>query len=248
MIPFRIGTALFTRLLLPCFAVAMPGVVIVAALAQLAPGEKLLRMMEADRIPDAVMTTNVSVAGRTIECGLWIKPHAVLQPVAPFQAGDDWLRQTTVTVFNRTNKTIVYGSLIMHFPDTGDCRTAPCAGATIEFGQIPVVDAYDARTGKPYKPNHPEMAPLDWKPLQPLVVRIGDHMDDIERSYLSKLMPVTEVTQVNLSRGVIFFNDGMKWNGTFSLPDREHPGKFKELPYRYFPGAREHNLPPGYNP
>ncbi len=246
MIPFRIGKARFTRPLLRFFAVALPGVVVVTAPAQLRPGEKLLRMMEADRVPDAVMTTNVSVAGKTIECGLWIKWPAVMQPLAPFPAGDDWLRQTTVTLFNRTNKTIVYGSLIMDFLDTGDCRTVPCAGAMIEFGKMPAIDAYNGRTGKPLKPNYPDMPPLDWKPLQPLVVRIGDHMDAIERSALTTLMPVTEVTQVNLSRSDFYFSDGMRWNGTFSVPDPEHPGKFKQLPYGYFPGARGRNLPPLY--
>ena len=236
------------RLPRPFFACAMLGVLVATALAQLAPGEKLLHVNAANRIPDAVMVTNVSVAGKTIECGLWVKWPAVMQPVTPFQAGDDWLRQTTITLFNRTNKTIVYGSVLLQFLDTGDCKSVPCSTAEIEFGQPPTVDCYDGRTGKPYKPNHPEMPPLAWKPLHALVVRIGDHMDDIERSTLIDRMPVTGVTRVNLFRGPFFFNDGMQWNGTFSVPDPERPGKFKELPFGYFPGARERNLPPEYNP
>jgi hypothetical protein len=79
----------------------------------------------------------------------------------------------------------------------------------IESGKMPAVDAYNGRTGKPLKPNYPDMLPLDWKPLQPLVVRIGDHIDAIERSALTTLMPVTEVTLVKLARSDSYFSDGM---------------------------------------
>ena len=249
MISRTIRKARSNRLPLPPFlACAMLATLVGVALAQLAPGEKLLYMKSAVRIPDAVMITNISVAGKTIECGLWVKWPAVIQPVTPFQADDDWLRQTTIALFNRTNKTIVFGSIDLEFLDTGDCKSVPCSAATIELGQRPAIDAYDGRTGKPAKPAHPEMPPLAWKPLHTLVVRIGDHMDDIEHSTLVDRMPVTEVTRVDLFRGAFYFEDGMKWNGTFSVPDPEHPGKFNQLPFGYFPGARERNLPPGYNP
>ena len=237
-----------TRTFLTLLGAASLGLPGAAAFAQLAPGEKLLHAKDAERVADAVMITNISVAGKTIESGLWVKWPDVFQPVAPFQAADDWLRQTTVTLFNRTSKTIVYGSLILHFVDTGDCHSTPCAGTTIEFGRMPLIDAYDARTGKPFKPNHPEMPPLDWKPLQPLTVRIADHMDDIEHSALTKRMPVTYVTTVNLYRGPFYFTDGMRWNGAFEKPDPGHPGKFQQIRYGWFPGARERNLPPAYNP
>ena len=248
MFSMRIRERRFRRLLLPFFAVAMLCFLAATALAQLAPGQKLLEVRDPDRVADAVMITDVSVAGKTIECGLWVRWPAVMQPVTPFQAGDDWLRQTTVTLFNRTDKTIVYGSLIMHFLDTGDCRAVPCDGAFVEFGRPPAIDAYDPRTGKPQRLNHPDMVPLAWKPLHAFVVRICDHMDAIEHSTLVEHIPVTQVTRVDLIRGTFYFDDGMKWNGSFSVPDPEHPGKFNKIRYGYFPGARERNLPPGQNP
>ncbi len=232
----------------PLWACVLLGLLTAAALAQLAPGQKLLRAQEADKVSDAVMTTNVSVAGKTIECGLWVKWPAVIQPVTPFQADDDWLRQTTISLFNRTNKTIVFGSIGIHFLDTGDCRTVPCAGAEIEFGQVPAIDAYDGRTGMPAKPAHPEAPPIDWKPLHTFTVRIADHMDDIERSTLTNFMPLARVTKVEVFRGAFYFADGMRWMGKFSVPDPEHPGKFKQLPFEYFPGPRGRNLPPEYTP
>ena len=69
-------------------------------------GERLVRVNDIEQITDAVMISSVAVAGKPIECGLFIKPPSVIQPVAPFQAGSDWLQQMTISLVNRTNKTI----------------------------------------------------------------------------------------------------------------------------------------------
>ncbi len=120
-------------------------------------GEKLVKLMDIEHITDAVLISNVSVAGKTVECGLFIKPPVVIQPITPFQAGSDWLRQMTISLVNRTNKTIVFGGIIFHFLDVGDCSVAqPCVEAEIHLGQMPIIDAYDGRTGRPLKPEHPE--------------------------------------------------------------------------------------------
>ncbi len=211
-------------------------------------GEKLVRVNQAAQITDAVMISNVAVAGKTIECGLFVKAPGT-QLVAPFQAGSDWLQQMTISLVNRTDKTIVFSGIIMHFLDTGDCSTSqPCAGATLELGQRPAVDAYDGRTGRPLKPQHPERPPLDWKSKQTIVVHISDYMADIE-GQLANFLPVTAVSKVNVCRGVSYFEDGMHWypGAGYGVPDPEHPGKFKDLPATYFPGRRDYNWPPGQN-
>ena len=208
-------------------------------------GEKLIRVNDIEQITDAVLMSKVAVAGKTVECGLFIKP-TVVQPVAPFQAGSDWLQQMTISLINRTNKTIAFGDILVHFLDTGDCRSAPCVGASLTLGQMPAIDAYKGRTGRPLRPEHPERPPLDWKPEQTIVVHVSDYMDEIERN-LADFMPVTAVTKVNVYRGPFYFDDGMQWNlGRYAVPDPEHHGKFKELPADYFPGRRGNNWPPGY--
>ncbi len=210
-------------------------------------GEKLVKAIQATQITDAVLISNVAVAGKTVECGLFIKPPTIDQPVTPFQAGPDWLRQMTISLVNRTNKTIVFGDIHLHFLDTGDCRSVPCVGAELTLGQMPAIDAYSGRTGRPLRPEHPERPPLDWRPEQTIAVHVSDYMDEIERN-LADFMPVTDVTKVNVYRGVFFFADGMRWTlGRYSVPDPEHPGKFKELPADYFPGRRGNNWPPGYS-
>ena len=202
---------------------------------------------DIEQITDAVLISNISVGGRTVECGLFIKPPVVIQPVTPFQAGPDWLSQMTISLVNRTNKIIAFGDIHLHFLETGDCRSAPCVGAELAVGQMPAVDAYEGRTGKPLRPEHPERPPLDWKPETTIVVHVSDYMDKIE-SNLADFMVPAAVTKVNVYRGVFFFADGMRWAlGSYSVPDPDYPGKFKDLPADYFPGRRGNNWPPGYS-
>lgn len=225
-----------------CMAFGLLG----AAQAQEA-GEKLVRVTNVVQMTDAVMISNIAVNGKTVECGLFIKPPAVNQPVAPFQAGSDWLQHMTISLVNRTDKIIAFGAISLDFLDTGDCRTMPCATYGIHLGQMPTVDAYNGKTGKPLKPEHPERKPLDWKPGETMVVQVGDYIDEIADS-LSNFLPVTAVTKVAIQMSACFFEDGMRWiSPGYSVPDPDHHGKFKYLPLDYFPGKRGHNWPPGYN-
>lgn len=220
---------------------------LVGALHAQQSGERFVKVVQAEEITDAVMISNISVAGNTVECGLFIRPPVVRQPVTPFQAGGDWLQQMTISLINRTIKPIVFGGIIFHFLDTGDCRSVPCVGASLLLGQRPAVDAYDGRTGQPFKPDRPERPPLDWKPGETIVVHVGDYTGEIAES-LANYAPVTPVTRVNVYRGSFYFDDGMRWEGgRYSVPDPDHLGKFKYLPADYFPGKRGRNWPPGYN-
>lgn len=210
-------------------------------------GERLVRANDPAQITDAVMITDISVGGNGVQCGLFVKPPAIVQPVAPFHAPDDWLKTMTISLFNRTNKNIVAGQIALDFLDTGDCRALPCAVENIHLGHMPTVDAYNGRTGQPLTPEHPEKAPLDWRPDQTMTVRVGDYMDEIEKS-LENHLPATAVTKVAVHIGAFFFEDGMRAFGPFySVPDRDHPGKVKYLPHDYFPGRRDRNWPPGYD-
>lgn len=218
-----------------------------AANAQQTSSEKLVKADDPSQITDAVMITSITVADKSVDCGLFVKPPRVIQPVAPFQAGSDWLQQMAISLFNRTNKTIVSGTITLQFLDTGDCRTQPCAADQIHFGQVPAVDAYYGRTGQPLKPEHPEQPPLNWKPGQTLTIHVGDYMDEIERS-LENHLAVSSVSKVAVHIGPFFFEDGMRAVGPFySVPDPEHHGKYQYLPQNYFPGKRETNWPPGYD-
>ncbi len=229
-------------LCMACVAVGLTGVLH----AQQTSGKRV-SVMDVSQITDAVMISNVSVAGKTVECGLFIEPPIVIQPVTPFEAAGDWLRQTTISLINRTSKTIVFAEINLHFLDTGDCRTLPCVGVQLRLGRTPAVDAYDGRTGRPLRPETPDRPTLDWKPEQTIVVHVSDYLPEIEED-LADFLPVMSVRNVNVYRGVFYFDDGIQWSlARYSVPDPEHPGKFKELPADYFPGKRGRNWPPGYS-
>ena len=241
---FRFSRRLgFNNFGIACLLFALLG----AARAHQTSSEKVVKADDPEHITDAVMIAEIAVSGNPVECGLFVKPPAVVQPVTPFQAGSDWLQQMTISLVNRTNKTIVFGAISLQFLDAGDCRTQPCRAYTIRLGQVPAINNYSARTGEPLKPDHPERPPLNWEPSQTIVVHVSDSLAEIKDALLS-LSPVTEVTRVAVHIGPFFFNDGMRWNlGFYSVPDPERRGQFKHLPDNYFPGNRGHNWPPGYD-
>jgi hypothetical protein len=210
-------------------------------------GAKVVRFQGVEQITDAVLISNVSVGGNTVECGLFIKPPAVIQAVTPFQAGNDWFKQMTISLVNRTSKIIVFGGLIFHFLDVGNCSTAqPCVEGEIHLGERPAVDAFTGR-GQPIKPEHPERPPLLWKPHETIVIHVGDYLSDLEQN-LAPFVPITSITKITISLGAFNFKDGMQWDSRrYAVPDPQQPGKFNELPADYFPGRRETNWPPGYD-
>ncbi len=240
ILAFSSGSALAAGLLL--IALRWP----VTLQSQQAADEKLVRANDPAPITSAVLISSIEVENQIVQCGLFVKPR-VIQPVAPFQASNDWLRQMNIFLVNRTYKTIVSGEITLNFLDTGDCRTVPCATAQIHIGQMPAIDAYIGRTGEPLKPDHPEQLALNWKPGQTIVVHIGEYMEDIQNS-LAPHMPVTAVRRVAVHVSPFLFEDGMRWGdgSGYALPDPEHPGRFKYLPDDYFPGEKGNNWPPGY--
>lgn len=218
-----------------------------AALAQ-QTSNRLVQCNDPAQITDPVLISNVAVAGKTVECGLFIKPPSVLQPVTAFQASSDWLQQMTISLVNRTNKTIVSGTVSLLFLDNAvDCRTQTCPLEQMHLGQMPAVDAYDGRTGRPLKQEQSGKAPLNWEPGQTLTLGVGDFISDIEAK-LSNYEPIGEASKVSVHVGPFFFQDGMRWAaGAYSVPVPETPGKFRALKENYFPGQRGSNWPPGYS-
>ena len=229
-----------------CSAVSLLcGIFGVAAAMQNAT-ERTIRANDPVRTTYPVMITSIAVGGKSVECGLFVKPPSVIQPITPFQAGDDWLQQMTISLFNRTEKEIVAGTVSLMVLDlTTNCHTQVCPMEQIQLGQIPKVDAYDGRTGLPLQ-DHSERQPIQWLPGQTLTIRVGDYLEDM-KSKLSNYEPITAVRNIAVHLGSFYFPSGMKWFGGYAVPDPTHPGKFRYLPDNYFPGRRADNWPPGYD-
>jgi hypothetical protein len=220
-----LGVCSFAVSLLPGPQVERPHPVV----PQLGPGEKMVGGGGGSMF-DAVAISNVTVAGSPIN------------NLKPFLAPDDWVQTMTISLKNRTNKTVVYVYVLLGFPEAGDGRTEPYAAYRIRLGRIPALDAY-TRSGRSfYDPNR---KPLSFGPGQTLEIHVGDYIDRI-RQVVEKKMYLTMVTKCVIDLSDAYFEDGMCWNGGsgFGVADPDHVGRFKYFERHYFPGDRTQNWPP----
>lgn len=210
--------------------------------------------IEPANMRNAVMITRVTVGGSEVQCGQLGPPGgpAVL-PVTPFEAGDDWPQATEIYLFNRTNKTIVAGRIILALLKTG-IEAGPAAlemksGVPIplihlDFGVIPA-NAF-LSNGQPF-PHRAGERPVSLSPEQTLVIRVGDYADIVKRG-LDQIAPNRAPARIFIIKGLFYFSDGMRWGSNlYSVPDASRPGQWIRQDEFYFPGNVEKNWPvPGH--
>lgn len=199
--------------------------------------------INAQRRTDAVIITKVTVGGQQIQPGVSTSGVRETQPGTPFQADEDWLKNMTIFLKNRTDKAIVRAEVELFFPDTGDGSTSrPVAVYGITIGQRPEIN--NILTGGRKLQPHPEASPLLFAPGQTISIPIADYIAGIESSVVEK-MPLSQIASVVIHRSEFYFADGMRWDDTgFAIPDPNRPGEYKDLGPRYFPGKRSENWPP----
>jgi len=214
-------------------------------------GYKTLTVMAGD-LMSPLYITRVTVGKRPMLLGIPMsakqqRSHPnLIHNTRPFQAGNDWLKDMTIYVKNRTDKTVAWLSLSLRFPETGNGRTEPVWIYHVQLGRLPAVDVASIRTkdGKPLRIGS-NAKPLDLQPGQEIVVHVGDYIDKI-KAYVETAMPLFYVTKCDVSADDCAFDDGMRWaGGAFSVPDPAHPGKWMYFPSGYFPGNPRQYWPPG---
>jgi hypothetical protein len=208
----------------------------IAPVAAANSGKSLEKIVNLDRQfrLDAVTITKVTVAGQQIQPG---KSGGVREEEhgTPFQADEEWLKNMSISLFNRTDKVIACAQVQFFFPDTGDgSPSRPITTYTITVGQRPESSAYHSDGSK--IPPDPAKKPLLFAPGQTLVIPVADYIDAIQSTVEEKLL-FSEVTRVNIRRYMFYFVDGTRWDHTgYQVPDPDHPGRFTRLPSTYFPG------------
>ena len=215
-----------------------------------AVGQEMMRTVEVEpqHKSDAIMISKVMVGNKSVECRLIVgKPGfpPTVQPITPFLASNDWLQNMVVSVVNRTEKRIAVLKLSLAFVETGDGQTQPQSVYPIFLGRIPPSAAINGRTGESLTQD-PNSKPTSFEPHQEFLIRVGDYIDRI-RETVEHVMPLGSVTKVFLSSRMIFFEDGMRWDGGgYAVPDPAHPGKFQYIKDRnFFPGYNKLQWPPG---
>lgn len=199
---------------------------------------------------DGVIITKITVGDRQVRPG--VSSGAREDKMGQlFLADDNWLKNMSITLLNRTDKIIVRASIKLYFPDTGDgSHSRPVTGFDITLGQLPEIDLFTGKGEK--RPPETGRKPLLWAPGQTLDIRLADYIDEIQDmleqfpGVIAGEPQLSHVTRVAIDRIQFYFADGLRWgtlNG-FDIPDLNHPGKFTNMGSRYFPGDQTRNLPP----
>jgi hypothetical protein len=165
-----------------------------------------------------------------------------IEPGVPFQAGGDWLKDMSILLRNRTDKTIDYVEIALRFPEAGNGRTEPTVIYHIQLGQIPAVDRFNGH-GEPLR-DDPARKPLGFAPGDSLAIHFGDYIAAIQSAVEQKIS-FAQITRCFIHRGTIFFDDGTRWTTAgYEAPNPDQPGRYVRLPDDYFPGSQMKFWPP----
>jgi hypothetical protein len=216
----------------------------IAPVAASAPGALTVDINKQTRM-DPVTVIKVTVGDRQIQPGVSTAGVRLLRAGTPFQADEDWLKNMSIVIMNRTDKAIVRAEIELFFPDTGDGSPGrPVTAYTITLGQRPEIDAFTSDGRKLSR--QLDKKPFFFAPEQTFVVQLADYSDEI-RSVVEEKTIFSEITRLVIHRTQFFFEDGMRWNDLygFGVPDPKHPGQFTDMDRAtYFPGNPAMHLPP----
>jgi hypothetical protein len=184
---------------------------------------------------DAVAVTKIAVASQPIHPGLSAGAR-VDKPGTPFQADEDWIKNMSIFVQNRTDKVMVCAELELFFPDTGSgSEGQPVTGYTVTVGQRPDWSLY-YRDGTRMTPD-PTKKPLAVAPGQTVEVSLAGDIDDLQAA-VERTLLFSKVTRVNIARENFYFEGGLRWAPAvgYSAPVLDHPGQYSTLAKTFFPG------------
>ena len=153
-------------------------------------------------------------------------------PGVPIKAGDDWLKNISLTIKNVSPKNITRVEVRLLFLDTGNgTRERPFSGAAaVEMGLRPEHDLY---THSGQKITQTPGPPLLLPPGQRLTVSFGPHYDEIKQDAEAR-QPMSTIQKVLLSYD-IFFADGTTWvAGEYYRPDPEVHRRYLPISFSEF--------------
>lgn len=131
-----------------------------------------------------------------------------------FKAGDDWLKNLSITVKNVSTKNIVRVEVHLTFLDTGDGTRGR-----------PYLLMDGVQLGKT-QDNHSHAAnpPLDFQPGQELTLPFVSGLGDLSEGTVGQPLSTIRRVQVTFS---IFFADGTKWrDGVYEKPNPAKVGRY----------------------
>lgn len=242
---------MFKLLKVVCGSLLAFSVLLILAARYVKPGAAAAQTERQVQVPLTshklpVVITSVTLGDTVVQAGRFEKPQPPIDPITPFQAGDDWIRNLTIHLFNRTDRTIVFARIMLILPETGNGADRPLRIYNLDLGRMPAGTTF-LGNGQLYS-QPPDRVPLSFGTRQTMAVALGDHIDRI-RAGVERAIPLAVATKLKIDLNLFFFTDGMRWAaGGFEDPDPLHPGKWKLKGRSYFPGDMYTNWPglPGW--
>lgn len=149
----------------------------------------------------------------------------------PFQAGDDWVKNLTVTIKNLSNKEIVAASLNVYFPETGTGRgDSPVYGDVISLGRRPAMYAKAGGTNNEKLEPAGTSPALQVLPGQQLTVSLAQYYPEVQAA-VEQSRPISNLNICSIVLEGVFFSDGTMWaqGHEFKKPDPRSPGRYVEI-------------------
>ena len=190
------------------------------------------------------MITRVTYKDVTVQTFRSIKPDGAPQdPVTLFLAGDDWVKDITVYLFNRTNQTIVQGAFNFSFPETTNWSTHFRAVFPLNLGRIPDWALYDH--GRAVRQVQGSKQPLSFGPGQIMAIHLGDYIEKIKAD-VEPTRPLAALTQMEIGLAGFFFTDELEWSGSFRVLDPQTLTWVRKS--EFYPGDQDSRWPgrPGW--
>ena len=184
---------------------------------------------------EAARVVKVTVGTQDVTPGFRRPHHGPSGP--PFQAGDDWLKDMTFTIRNRSTRTLVELAWAASFPETE--ATGYVITQHFDLGRVPENAAYTREGNKLIQGSRQS---LDLHPGQEIMISLMPYADDI-RKLLEQRQPFSTIHTCFISVHAGYFADGMQWVlADYNVPDPSHPGFFKpadvsQLPVKDTRGA-----------
>ena len=192
--------------------------------------------VEQDSPRFAARVAKVTVGNQVVIPGEF-HPHKGPSGV-PFEAGDDWLKELTFTIKNRSSKTLVWLSFGIGFPDTltpcSESVTGECmrGGVGVELGRIPENAAY---TPEGKKLNQGSKQPIDFRPGQEMEISLAPYADELRRR-IEEYQSFSTISRCFINVNLGYFEDGMMWAlADYNVPDPSH--------YPWYKPADESQIP-----
>jgi hypothetical protein len=183
-----------------------------------AVAQEVLRTIHLGRgnVQDPVKIVELLVNGKPVQHGV------------PFEAGNDWLQNTSVVVQNRSSKVLTCVQISIEFPELRDQSdsSGPVVMTSVTVGVIPEHQLY---TTSGDKINVTQQPAININPGQTVQIPISISLATI-KSIVEPHRSISGVTQSQIWITKAFFADQTRWAlGLYARPDPHVPGKYDSI-------------------